>query len=138
MADGIRLSAAVIFVRNLDRSVSFYRELLGLTVADSSTTAALLVNDDGTQLVLRATGENTPHPLGSIGIQYLTWTVPTRDELERLAAILRQHSAYLETRTDEEATSVEGRDPDDLVIMLVHPAGGRSAMRKLPGRIYAW
>jgi catechol-2,3-dioxygenase len=138
MADGIRLSAAVIFVRSLDRSVSFYRELLGLTVADASTTAALLVNDDDTQLVLRATGENAPHPLGSIGIQYLTWTVPTRADLERRAAILRQHSAYQETRTDGEATVVEGRDPDDLVVMLVYPGGARSAMRKLPGRIYAW
>ena len=138
MPDGIRLSAAVIFVRSLDRSVSFYRELLGLSVADTSTTAALLVNDDDTQLVLRATGENTPHPLGSIGIQYLTWTVPTRADLERRAEILRQHSAYQETRTDGEATVVEGRDPDDLVIMLVYPGGARSAMRKLPGRIYAW
>jgi catechol-2,3-dioxygenase len=138
MADGIRLSAAVIFVRNLDRSVSFYRELLGLTVADTSTTAALLVNDDDTQLVLRATGENTPHSLGSIGLQYLVWTVPTREDLDRRAGILRQHSAYQETRTDDDGTVVEGRDPDDLVIMLVHPRRAGSAMRKLPGRIYAW
>ena len=85
MAEGIRLSAAVIFVRNLARSASFYRELPGVTVTDSSTTAALLANDDDSQLVLRATGENAPHSLGSIGFQYLTWTVTTSENLEHCA-----------------------------------------------------
>jgi catechol-2,3-dioxygenase len=137
MADGVWLSAAVIFVRNLDRSVNFYRELLGLTVADSSTTAALLVNGNAS-LVLRATGENSPHPLGSIGIQYLTWSVPSLEDLEFRAGILRKQSAHQETRTEAGITVVEGRDPDDLVIILVHAAGSKSAMRSLPSRIYAW
>ena len=42
MAEGIRLRAAVIFVRNLDTSVAFYRELLDLEIVDSSPTAVLL------------------------------------------------------------------------------------------------
>jgi catechol-2,3-dioxygenase len=138
MAEGIRLSAAVIFVRDLDRSVTFYRDLLGLTVADSSDTAALLVGESDSQLVLRATGQNAPHSLGSIGVQYLIWNVPTKADLDKLAASLRQHSAYQETRTDADVTVVEGRDPDDLVIMLVHSSGSKAAMRRLPSRIYAW
>ncbi len=138
MAEGIRLSAAVIFVRDLDRSVTFYRDLLGLTLADSSDTAALLVGEDDAQLVLRATGQNAPHSLGSIGVQYLIWTVPTKADLANLTASLRQHSAYQETRTDEHVTVVEGRDPDDLVIMLVHSDGAKAGMRRLPSRIYAW
>jgi catechol-2,3-dioxygenase len=138
MADGIRLSAAVVFVRNLDRSVSFYQELLGLTVADSSTTAALLVSEDDLRLVLRAAGENAPHALGSIGIQYLTWTVPTMQDLEDRAGILRRRSAYRETRADDGFTVVEGRDPDDLVVLLLHSDLPHSAMRTLPSRIYAW
>jgi catechol-2,3-dioxygenase len=138
MAEGIQLSAAVIFVRELDRSVSFYRDLLGLTPADSSETAALLVGQDDSQLVLRATGQNAPHSLGSIGVQYLIWNVPTKADLEQLTASLRQRSAYQETRTDGDVTVVEGRDPDDLVIMLMHSGGSKAAMRRLPSRIYAW
>jgi catechol-2,3-dioxygenase len=138
MAEGIRLSGAVVFVRNLDRSVPFYRELLSMEVTDTSSTAALLVTDDGSQLVLRAFGQNAPHALGSIGVQYLTWTTSSKDDLDQRAEILRRHSAYRETRTDAGITVVEGRDPDDLVIMLVYSGPGRSPMRGLPARIYAW
>ena len=56
MAQGARLSTVVIFVHDLDRSVDFYTDILGLEVADRSTTAALLSNAAGTQLVLRAMG----------------------------------------------------------------------------------
>ncbi len=138
MADGIRLSGAVMFVRNLDRSLIFYRELLGLQVTDRSSTAALLVNHDGSQLVLRAFGQNAPHALGSIGPQYLTWTTSSKDDLDQLAETLRRHSAYRETRTDGEVTVVEGRDPDDLVVMLIYAGPGSAPMPRLPARIYAW
>jgi catechol 2,3-dioxygenase-like lactoylglutathione lyase family enzyme len=138
MAEGIRLSGAIMFVRNLDRSVTFYRELLGLQVADHSPTAALLLNDDGSQLVLRSFGQNAPHALGSIGPQYLTWTTASKDELDQLAETLRRQSAYRETRTDGEITVVEGRDPDDLTVMLVYSGPAMAPMRRLPARIYAW
>jgi catechol-2,3-dioxygenase len=138
MTEAVRLSGAVMFVRNLDRSVTFYRELLGLQVTDTSSTAALLVSDDGLQLVLRATGQNAPHSLGSIGVQYLTWTTASKDDLDQRAEILRRHSAYRETRTDAGITVVEGRDPDDLVVMLFYTGPGMSPMHQLPARIYAW
>ena len=138
MGEGIRLSAAIVFVRDLDKSVTFYRDLLGLQVTDRSSTAALLLGEDGWQLVLRATGANSPHSLGSIGVQYLAWTTGTRADLDHRADILRRHSGYVETREDSGVTVVEGRDPDDLVVMLVHTDGPRAAMHSLPARIYAW
>jgi catechol-2,3-dioxygenase len=138
MAEEIRLSAAVMFVRNLDRSMAFYREVLGLRVIDTSTTAALLTGGDGTQLVLRATGENSAHPLGNIGIQYLVWAVPTKEALEHRTEVLRRLSAYRETRTDGGTTLVEGHDPDDVAVLLIHDESGRAEMHELPARIYAW
>jgi catechol-2,3-dioxygenase len=138
MAEGIRLSGAVMFVHNLERSVSFYQELLGLKVSDRSPTAALLVNEDGSQLVLRAFGQNAPHALGSIGPQYLTWTISSKDELDQMAETLRRRSAYRETRTDGEITVVEGRDPDDLTVMLVCTGPAMAPMPRIPARIYAW
>ncbi len=136
---GTRLSAAVMFVRNLDKSLSFYRELLGLEIADQSSTAALLVSADGWQLVLRAFGENAPHSLGTIGVQYLLWTTASKADLDACEAVLRRLSAYRETRSaGQDVSLVEGRDPDDLVVMLVYAADGKPPLQELPARIYAW
>lgn len=142
MADNVRLSAAVVFVRNLDKSVKFYTDVLGLAVVDRSPTAVLLGEenggDSGPQLVLRAFGENATHPLGSLGVQYLIWMTDSRDDLDRRAALLRQRSAYQETRTHDDAVVVEGRDPDDLVIMIGYRPPGQPALHGLPARVYAW
>jgi catechol-2,3-dioxygenase len=138
VADNVRLSAAVVFVRNLDRSLTFYTEVLGLAVIDRSPTAVLLGEDDGPQLVLRAFGENAAHPLGSLGVQYLIWMTDSRDDLDRRTALLQQRSAFQETHTQGDAVTVEGRDPDDLVVMIGYRPPGQPAMHGLPARIYAW
>jgi catechol 2,3-dioxygenase-like lactoylglutathione lyase family enzyme len=137
MAEGVRLRAAVVFVRDLERSVAFYRALLDLEVVDRSPTAALLGSADGSQLALREFGENAGRSLGSIGVQYVGWSTGSRADLDRRAEILRQHSAYRETRIDQDVAVVEGRDPDDVPVMIVY-AGEDWPMHKLPARIYAW
>jgi catechol 2,3-dioxygenase-like lactoylglutathione lyase family enzyme len=137
MAEGVRLRAAVMFVRDLETSVAFYRELLDLEVVDTSPTAALLGSADGSQLALRAFGGNAERSLASIGVQYLSWSTASLADLDRRAEILRRHSAYRETRTDQGITVVEGRDPDDVPIMVVY-AEGNKPMRKLSSRVYAW
>ena len=134
----IQLGAAVIFVRDLSRSVQFYTELLDLQVIDQSSTAALLSADEGPQLVLRQTGQNSSQALGGVGLQYLTWLTPDRADLDRRADLLRRRSAYRESRGDGGTVVVEGRDPDDLVVLLMYAGGGQPVMRQLPARIYAW
>jgi catechol-2,3-dioxygenase len=139
MAEQIRLKAAVVFVRNLDAPVPFYRELLDLEVVDSSPTASLLGSADGSQqLVLRAFGDNAQRSLGSIGVQYLVWTTATRADLDRRAEILRRRPGFREARTEHGVAMVEGRDPDDIPIMIVCAGDDEPPMHKLPARIYAW
>lgn len=138
MAQGARVSAAVMFVRDLDTSVAFYQDVLALKVIDRSPTAALLGTGAGAQLVLRAMGGAAPHTLGTVGVQYVLWTAASREDLEQFERLLRQRSAFKERRGTEEVTVVEGRDPDDIVVLVIYPGPGEVPVHELPARIYAW
>lgn len=138
MADGVRLGSAVMFVQDLDRSVSFYTEVLALEEADRSTTAALLVNADGTQLILRAMGPGAAHPLGSVGVQYVVWTAAGPADLDRSERALTNRSAHQQTRSSAGVTVVEGRDPDDLPVLITYPGPDQAPLHELPVRIYGW
>ena len=138
MAQGARLSSVVMFVHDLDRSVKFYTGILGLEVADRSPTAALLHNAEGTQLVLRAMGLGADRALGSVGVQYVVWTAAGKEELERCEQVLREHGAHRETRVHGVVSVVEGRDPDDIVLMITYPGPDEVPLHELPPRIYGW
>ncbi len=138
MTHGARLGSAVMFVQQLDRSVSFYQEVLELAVVDRSPTAALLVGAGGSQLVLRSLGANAAHALGSIGVQYVTWTAAGEDDLARCEQVLRERSAHRETRSSGPVSAVEGRDPDDLVVMIVYSGPDQLPLHELPVRVYGW
>jgi len=42
------------------------------------------------------------------------------------------------TRGGADLTAVEGRDPDGLVVVLVHLGPEQAPLTRLPTRIYAW
>jgi catechol 2,3-dioxygenase-like lactoylglutathione lyase family enzyme len=138
MAHGARLGSAVMFVQDLDRSVSFYREVLALEVADRSPTAALLVSGAGAQLILRAMGSGAVHALGGVGVQYVTWTAADEADLDRCERALKELSAHRETRVGGPVKVVEGRDPDDIVVLITYPGPDQAPLRELPVRIYGW
>jgi catechol 2,3-dioxygenase-like lactoylglutathione lyase family enzyme len=138
MAHGPRLGSVVIFVQNLDRSVNFYREVLGLDVVDRSPTAALLLSGDGCQLILRAMGTGVVHTLGAVGVQYVIWTAADEKDLDRCERALKEFSAHRETRAGGPARAVEGRDPDDIVVMITYPGPDQLPLHELPVRIYGW
>ena len=138
MAHGARIDSVVIFVHDLGRSVSFYQDVLALDVADRSPTAALLASAAGTQLILRAVGSNAVHPLGGVGVQYVIWTAGGKDDLERCEQVLKRRSAHRDTRATGQATAVEGRDPDDIVVMITYPGPDQAPLHELPVRIYGW
>jgi catechol 2,3-dioxygenase-like lactoylglutathione lyase family enzyme len=138
MADGVRLGSVVLFVQDLDRSVSFYTEVLALQEADRSTTAALLASADGTQLILRAMGSGAAHPLGSVGVQYVVWTAAGPADLDRAERALKNRSAHQRSRSSAGVTVVEGRDPDDLPVVITYPGPDEAPLHELPVRIYGW
>jgi len=138
MADGVRLGSAVMFVQDLDRSASFYTEVLALEEADRSTTAALLISASGAQLILRAMGPDASHPLGGVGVQYVVWTAAGPADLDRAERALKGHSAHEQTRSSAGVTVVEGRDPDDIPVLIVYPGPDQAPLHELPVRIYGW
>ncbi len=127
-----------MFVQRLDRSVSFYTELLGMRVADQSPTAALLACPAGAQLILRAMGSNASHPLGGVGLQYVIWAVDGKDDFERCERVLKARSAYRATRSSDGVMAMEGHDPDDSVVMITYPGPDEVPLHELPARIYGW
>ena len=138
MTPGTRIGSAVMFVQQLPRSVSFYRDVLGLEVSTESPTAALLTSPGGAQLILRAMGASAAHPLGGVGLQYVTWTAAAAEELGRCERMLRERSAYRDTHRMAGMTAVEGHDPDGLVVMITYPGPDAAPIQELPARIYGW
>jgi catechol-2,3-dioxygenase len=138
MAEGARLGAAVMFVRDLGTSVGFYQDVLALKVIDRSPTAALLGSDTGTHLILRAMGGAAPHTLGTLGVQYVVWSAASEEHLDQYERLLRKRSAFRERRRTENMTALEGRDPDDCVVMITYPGTEQVPLDELPARIYAW
>ena len=138
MAQGARLGSVVMFVHDLDRSVEFYTDVLALETADRSPTAALLTSRAGTGLILRAMGQTAPHPLGSVGVQYVIWAAAGEDDLARCERALTGRGAHRGTRTDGGVRVVEGRDPDDIVLVVTYPGPDQLPLRELPVRIYGW
>lgn len=142
MTHGARLGSVVMFVQDLDRSVSFYTDLLALEVADRSPTAALLTSPGGAQLILRAMGFNAAHALGSIGVQYVIWTAAGSEDLDRCERVLKNRSAHRQTHShghgDAAVTLVEGRDPDDIPVQIAYPGPEEAPVHELSARIYGW
>ncbi len=138
MAKGTRIGSVVMFVQQLARSIRFYQDLLGLQVTDQSPTAALLVSPEGSELILRAMGSTGAHPLGAIGVQYVIWTAADREDLERCERVLKERSAYRDTRASDGIVLVEGHDPDDTVVMIAYPGPDERSLQRLPTRIYGW
>jgi catechol-2,3-dioxygenase len=138
MAKGTRIGSAVMFVQQLGRSVGFYQDVLGLETVDQSATAALLVSPAGSELILRAMGSAGAHPLGAVGVQYVIWTAADREDLDRCERMLKERSAYRDTRGSDGIVLVEGHDPDDSVVMIAYPGPEDRPLRKLPTRIYGW
>ncbi len=112
-----RLNHAVLYVRELDPAVDFYRRVFGFEeIARERGMMAFLRaagsanhHDHG----LLAVGPNAPRPpRGATGLDHLAWEVPDMEDLASAAAVLVEAGA-LTGQSDHGATkSLYGRDPD--------------------------
>ena len=113
-----RLNHAVLYVRDVERSVAFYQHAFGFEE----------IAREGPMAFLRAAGSNNHHdlalfgvgpaapppPRGSTGLYHLAWEVPTINDLAAASAVLTELGA-LSGMSDHGATkSLYGRDPDGI------------------------
>src|SRR4051812_10664906 len=116
-----RLNHAVLYVRDLERSVAFYRDALGFrTKVEIPGRAAFLQAGASTNdhdLGIFAVGDGAgPTQAGraTVGLYHLAWEVDTLDELERVGAALSQAGALVGASDHGTTKSLYAKDPDGL------------------------
>lgn len=125
-----RVASSVLFVTELERSVSFYRDLFGCEVTlRSEGEAALLLAPGGFQLYIIERGRHAEHHPGGLGHHLLMWTAESPEGLRFFEQSLKAAGRYTGTHSAGQVTFVEGRDPDGIRVVVAHPDpahGGRS------------
>jgi catechol-2,3-dioxygenase len=126
-----RLNHAVLYVRDTERSVAFYRDVLGFrTVMTMAGTAAFIqapgsTNDHDLGLFQLGAGAG-PSEAGrrTVGLYHLAWEVDTLAELERLAGRLAEAGALVGASDHGTTKSLYAKDPDglELEVAWVVPA----------------
>lgn len=115
-----RLNHAVLYVRDVEHSVTFYRDVLGFEVVMSAPGAAFL----------QADGSSNDHDLGlfeigsqagpttagrtSVGLYHLAWEVDTLDALDRIATKLTELGALIGATDHVTTKALYAKDPDGL------------------------
>jgi catechol-2,3-dioxygenase len=116
-----RLNHAVLYVRDVDRSVAFYTEAMGFRVVNGMP---------GRAAFLQAAGSTNDHDLGlfaigaaagdsaagrsTVGLYHLAWEVDTLAELRRLAGVLAERGALVGASDHGTTKALYVHDPDGL------------------------
>jgi len=117
-----RLNHAVLYVRDVERSVAFYQDVLGFRrLPRGMIPGAAFLQAPGSgndhDLGLFEMGPTAgPSPAGrsAVGLYHLAWEVDSLDELERLAGVLSAEGALIGSSDHGTTKSVYGVDPDGI------------------------
>ena len=71
-------------------------------------------------------------------MQCLVWTAESLDDLARCEEVLRERGTFSSSSVDHGVRVVEGRDPDDIRVIVVSPVAPGSDRTSLPSGIYAY
>ncbi len=118
-----RLNHAVLYVRNVERTVAFYRDVLGFTTKVAFPGAAFLQAPGSTNdhdLGLFEVGAAAVGPVqGQVGMYHLAWEVETLDDLEDHLHRLSDAGALVGMSDHGTTKSLYAKDPDGLEMEIV-------------------
>jgi catechol-2,3-dioxygenase len=116
-----RLNHAVLYIRNVDRSVAFYSSVLGFTTVMGIPGRAAFLQAEGSSndhdLGLFQIGDDaTDSPAGqsAVGLYHLAWEVDTLNELQRIATALSEANALAGASNHGTTKALYGKDPDGI------------------------
>jgi catechol-2,3-dioxygenase len=112
-----RLNHAVLFVRDLDRSVDFYTRAFRFQEIGRAGGAMAFLRAAGSanhhDLGLAAVGAQAPRPpRGATGLYHLAWEVPAIEDLAEAAATLAELGALVGMSDHGATKSLYAQDPD--------------------------
>jgi catechol-2,3-dioxygenase len=115
-----RLNHAVLYVRDAQRSATFYSDVLGFR----------RLIDTPKAVFLQAPGSTNDHDLGlfgigeaagpteagrrTVGLYHLAWEVDTLDELERIAGVLSERGSLVGASDHGSTKALYAKDPDGI------------------------
>lgn len=107
-------------VGSLDRSLSFYRDGLGLEVAWNDDMVAVLRGSGETtaNLVLREVRGETKPGLGQGGVTRIGWQMATRSEFDSAEERLKRYGGKYERTDVRDGSRIVTHDPDGLSVIL--------------------
>ncbi len=114
----VRLNHAVLYVADLDQSVSFYSDVFGMEVMarePRANAAFLRLPRSGNHHDLGLFGAGagaSPRPPRSVGLYHLAWQLDTIDELVAARQTIIDAGAYTGESSHGATKSVYGADPD--------------------------
>ena len=115
-----RLNHAVLYVRDVERRVAFYSQVLGFRQVMGMSGAAFMQaegssNDHDLGLFqIGPDAVDSPAGRGAVGLYHLAWVVDTLDELERLAEVLTAAGALVGASDHGTTKSLYAKDPDGI------------------------
>ena len=128
---------AYLQVGDLERSLSFYRDGLGLEPDWNDGTLAVL-RSPGTAahtLVLREVGDGAERRLGEVGVTRIAWQMTRPADLDDAEQRLSQHAVPYQRLRETDADRIILRDPDGLTVILFY-AVGPTVTGKPPASLY--
>jgi catechol-2,3-dioxygenase len=118
MPNVTKLSHAVLFISNLERSRPFYEKAFGLQFVAGRPGAAFFRipgGEDHHNLALMEVGAGAPVPQqGSVGLYHLAWEVESIDALAAAIEPLVEMGALVGASDHGATKSLYGKDPDGI------------------------
>ncbi len=120
----------MLTVSDLDRSRDFYSKVLGFKPAVELPDRGGVIMSDGTTVLALATppGQAIPNDHfdeNRVGLDHLSFSVPSREDLERAMSVLDEygipHGGIDDLGPDMRGYTLTFRDPDNIQLELAAP-----------------